>query len=80
MPTGDHKPYNEGWICSRCGKSNAPWVKSCECVAQYQPYYPTVTPSTPLLPPYQPQWYPYNDHYTRISYGGNPVNGIDKVI
>lgn len=24
-------PVEYGWICSRCGKSNAPFVRSCDC-------------------------------------------------
>jgi len=33
----------EGWICSRCQRSNAPWVKTCNC-------YPIVAPDVNPLP------------------------------
>ena len=36
----------EGWICPRCGKVNAPWVMQCSCNGNTQilpkvgaPYY-----------------------------------------
>ena len=36
----------EGWICPRCGKVNAPWVMQCSCNGSTQilpkvgaPYY-----------------------------------------
>ena len=36
----------EGWICPRCGKVNAPWVMQCSCNSNIQilpkvgaPYY-----------------------------------------
>lgn len=35
-----------GWICPRCGKVNAPWVPSCECVATL---YPMVTEPSPTV-------------------------------
>lgn len=25
----------EGWICPRCGKVNAPWVMQCSCNRDY---------------------------------------------
>lgn len=46
---------NQGWICSRCQKSNAPTEKSCDCAPQgcypyvpYTSYIPCpVVPTTP---------------------------------
>lgn len=34
--TGSNKPYSEssiasGWLCPRCGRINAPWVRQCDC-------------------------------------------------
>lgn len=34
--TGSNKPYSEssiasGWLCPRCGRINAPWVRQCSC-------------------------------------------------
>jgi hypothetical protein len=32
-------PQSTGWVCPVCGRSNAPWVASCNHVAQWsQPY------------------------------------------
>lgn len=25
-------PSQQGWICPRCGRGNAPWVSQCPCV------------------------------------------------
>lgn len=25
--------FQQGWICPRCGRVNAPWVASCFCTA-----------------------------------------------
>lgn len=25
----------EGWLCPRCGRSNAPWVHHCDCMATW---------------------------------------------
>lgn len=47
---------NEGWVCPRCGKINAPDVKECICrpdykkyepVDEYDPYYSYTTDNTP---------------------------------
>lgn len=24
-------PMTYGWLCSKCGRSNAPWVATCQC-------------------------------------------------
>jgi hypothetical protein len=26
---------NEGWVCPRCNKVNAPWKSQCDCVPTY---------------------------------------------
>ena len=38
---------NEGWICPRCKKSLAPWVRECDC-PNYEDYpkYDPKMPST----------------------------------
>lgn len=42
---------NEGWICPRCRKSNAPDVKSCDCSDD--------TASVPIPAPISPTIWPY---------------------
>lgn len=44
---------NEGWICPRCRKSNAPDVKSCDCGDDHG-----ATTIAPAKPPYI-WWPPY---------------------
>lgn len=50
---------NHGWVCPKCGKVNAPWKESCDCV-QVSPniiyYYPQ--PWNPYINPlpYTPTW------------------------
>jgi len=73
--TKDHnryKPYNEGWVCPKCGKSNAPWVASCSCTRYYQPY-----PYYPFYPT-QPQL-PYEYPQITCRNGNLPINRIDIV-
>jgi len=38
--------YQVGWVCPKCGKVNAPWKSSCDCVDSYvyYPYFPTLIP------------------------------------
>ena len=52
----------EGWICPKCGKVNAPWKDSCDCkkvetIPVFIPNYPyPIYPDyTPLLP-YRNPW------------------------
>lgn len=35
---------DQGWICPKCGKVNAPWKESCDCVKL------TPTPTYPEYP------------------------------
>jgi hypothetical protein len=44
----------EGWVCPKCGKVNAPWKGSCDCVVPVLMGYPTY----PVYPQY-PYWTPY---------------------
>lgn len=37
---------NYGWICPKCGRGNAPWKESCDCVNPI-PHWP--------IPWYSPQ-------------------------
>ncbi len=54
---------NEGWICPRCQKVNAPDVKACDCkyeesdiekLKKLMPKQPE--PATPFCPQYYPDW------------------------
>ena len=37
----------QGWVCPRCGKSLAPWVRECDCSgeAKVMPPYSWIYPS-----------------------------------
>ena len=59
---------NEGWICVRCRKSLAPWVKECDCIKQ-QYYSNNPTSIKPIN----------CDHSPKIEFGSKPVNGIDII-
>lgn len=28
-------PPQQGWICPKCGRVNAPWMPTCDCVSRY---------------------------------------------
>lgn len=40
-----------GWVCPLCGKVNAPWVASCDCVKQAAPM-PYIGDPIPGTAPY----------------------------
>lgn len=62
---------NVGWVCPRCQKSNAPFVKECDCHKQcspgitYFPIYPTMLP----IP-----YFPYNPYLPVSPWPFNPYN------
>jgi len=69
---------NYGWICTRCNKSNAPHVNSCDCSPAYAGAYPyPVQPYQPYNPiqPYQPYQpgLPTWPWYSTITVSGTPV-------
>ena len=37
----------QGWICPRCGRVNAPWVMQCPCKSEVITYTTTYASSTP---------------------------------
>lgn len=47
-----------GWVCPKCGKVNAPWKESCDCVITYCPWplmpWPIIDPFPPPLGTYGP--------------------------
>ena len=40
------KPIQEGWVCPRCGRVNAPWLPNCSC----NPVSTTATTTTTSPP------------------------------
>lgn len=36
----DTSTTGRGWICPKCGKANAPWKASCDCVSIPYNLYP----------------------------------------
>ena len=60
---------NEGWVCSRCGKSLAPSVRECDCqpteTLNYVPCIPYYYPNTAPYYPYYP-YFPYCRYWTVV--------------
>jgi hypothetical protein len=52
----------QGWICPKCGRVYAPWVKECEACNPVKTA-PVVEPWIPIVPFYPfPLWPPYPDY------------------
>jgi len=56
------KPTSTGWVCPSCGRGNAPWKSTCDCVTEWQ------WPLTPSEYDYPGHWvpptYPYWQRWT----------------
>lgn len=52
----EHNHNDTGWICPKCGKVNAPWKPSCDCVE-------AVNPWQPVYPQPYPYWHYYYHYY-----------------
>ena len=74
---------NEGWICPRCNKVNAPDVKACDCkdirdyFEELKEYFPKPIdpPFYPIHPDYpdwkyRPYWYYYPWYVYTTTTGG----------
>jgi len=52
----------EGWVCPKCGRVNAPFMDHCDCISKVD-YIPNVIPFIapyPLYPDYtKPYLFPY---------------------
>ena len=58
----------EGWVCPRCQKVYAPWVRECNC---NPPYRDTITYPIEPTNPWVIPWSPFSPSYT-----GNPFPNV----
>ena len=72
--TYNHYKAEQGWECPRCGRINAPWVRSCDCSGNYKLTW-IYDDST------KPWWYDYTVKCGEINNVNNPniyqVGGSD---
>jgi len=57
---------NEGWICPKCGKCLAPWVRECDCVQA------DLSKAKEMSDPYL-YFYPYQPFFLRFPFTGDPI-------